>query len=101
AAGKIGNTAIIEVDAHIGDIRGIGHHANAAGGNIFYITVYNAEDNINIVDHPIQDHAYLSTTGVKLRQPVHFNKHRVERGILDCEKCRVKSFYMTYLEFDA
>ena len=39
AAGReIGDAAVVEFDAYAGDVRGIGHDGDAAGGDAFYLT---------------------------------------------------------------
>src|SRR4051812_9175742 len=75
AGGKISHTANVEFDPDVRYIRCVGHDGHATRGNMFHFTFHKAENNINIVDHQVKDHADFRSSWIKLGEAVHLNEH--------------------------
>ena len=58
----------------------------------------NAQDDIDIVDHQVEDHRHIGAPGVKLGQAVAFDEHRLVEVRLCSKECRVKPLHMTHLD---
>src|SRR6185437_3999853 len=88
----------MEFDADAGDIRGVRHHGDAAGGNVAHLAFDHTKDDVDIVDHEVEDDADLGAAGVELRQAMDLDKKGVERDGLNGEIGGVKAFDMAHLE---
>ncbi len=54
---RLAHAAIVEFNAHIGNIGGICHDSHATGGDQFYFAFYYTEDDIYIMYHEVEYHS--------------------------------------------
>jgi hypothetical protein len=59
-----------------------------------------AEDDIDIVDHQVEDDADFGAPGIELCEAMDFDEERVQFGALQGEVGRVEAFHMSDLQFD-
>ena len=58
------------------------------------------QDDIYVVDHQVQNHAYICSSWVEKCQPVRFYEHGFHGNILQGQKRRIESLYMSNLSLD-
>src|SRR5690606_30671594 len=100
AGSKVGYAAVVKLDAYVGDVRRIAHHGHPARGDAADAGFYDAQHNVYIVDHQVEDHAHVRSAGIELREAVDRNEHRLQVVTLQRQESGIEPLHMPYLEFD-
>ena len=77
AGGEIGDASGFELEAHVGDINFAGKNGQANGANFLHGRIDEGEDDIEVVDHQVEDNVDIERAWGKDAEPVHFKKHRM------------------------
>src|SRR5690606_30327875 len=100
AGSEVGHAAVVKFDADVRNIGCFRHNGHAIGSNGSDLAFYQAENNIDVVDHQVQYHAYLCTPGVELCKAVYLDEHGIKRKPAYGEEGRIEPLNVAYLYFN-
>jgi len=98
ARGDIRNASVFKLKPGIRDIDRFGHDRDAVRIDPCNRRPHETQNDIDIMNHEIENDGNIGAARVELREPVGFDEHRSEVVRLKSENCRVKPFNMSDLD---
>ena len=98
AGGEVGNTAGLELDAHICDIRLLREHGQTHCMDALHWRLDEAEHDVEIVDHEIENNIDIKGTGTEDAEAMRLKKHGVVEKRPDGGYGRIETFKVTRLQ---
>src|SRR5579863_2125077 len=75
AGGEVGNAAGVEFEANICDVHLAGKNGEADCTNFFDRRIYEAEHNVEVVNHQVEDNIDVERARREYAEAMHFEKH--------------------------
>ncbi len=92
AAGRhIGHAAVGKADARIGNVDVVGEHARAAAVHADDLAIHQGQNQIDVVDHQIQQHAHIGGARLERGQPGALDEARLVQQGLQRQRHRVEA----------
>ena len=101
AGGHIGDTSVLELKTRVRDIHTFRDDSDAVRFHSTDRRLDKAEDQIDVVDHQVQDDRDVRPAWIELREPVGFDEHGGDRVMLQREDGGVEALDMPHLETKA
>src|SRR5579863_158490 len=98
AGGNVCDGAVGKRKAGIGDIEIFREYGHANGPNLGHLGGDERENNIDVVDHQIQDHVHIRSPPQKGPDPKRLDESDVSREFHELSGRGIKTLHMTYLE---
>src|SRR5579872_2943487 len=98
AGGKVGHASALELQPDIGDVDFGGQDGDAGGADLLDLGSSQAQQDIDIVDHQVEDHVHIQGARAEDVQAVDFEKQGVPGQALECHDGGIKALQMADLQ---
>ncbi len=98
AGGDIGDATVLKGNARIGDVRHFGQHRHPHRFDPQNRRAHQADNDIDVVNHQIQDHIDIGAALDERRQAVTFDELRILDDAFEAANRRIEPFQMADLQ---
>ena len=98
AGGDVGDAAVGEAQARVGDVDGLRQHRDADGLDALHVGAHEAEDDVEVVDHQIEDDVDVGAALGERRQAVALDEARLRDDAGERADRRVEALEMADLQ---
>ncbi len=98
AGGEVGDAAVFEFEANVGDVHFGGEDGDTGGADLFERGAGEGEDDIEVVDHQIEHDVHIEAAQCEYAHAVNFEKQGEGCQALEREDGGVEAFEMADLE---
>src|SRR5712692_6038411 len=98
AGGNIGYAPALKLQSHVGNVDFGRQNRDAGRANLFYFTLDQAEQNVDIVDHQIENDVDIEAPRAENAQPMDFEEQRQPCDFFQRHDSRIEALEMSDLQ---
>src|SRR5207248_1470323 len=98
ACREVGNASVFEFDSGIRDVRLLRQHGNADSTNFANRRGYQAENDVDVMNHEIENDVDVEASRSKCGKPMDLEKLRLRGGLTGCSNDGIEPLHMADLK---